>query len=75
MKSRRGMRLRCLRSSSSTDTERYRAPALLPVLGPHDEAVAVLTCPCVNRIDRHLGPGIDTAREMLREVATALSCR
>lgn len=35
----------------------------------------MLTCPCVNRIDRHLGPGIDTAREMLREVATALSCR
>jgi DNA-binding IclR family transcriptional regulator len=47
----------------------------LPVLGPHDEAVAVLTCPYLRRIDRHVGPDIDTTREMLREVATALSFR
>jgi DNA-binding IclR family transcriptional regulator len=47
----------------------------LPVLGPNDEAVAVLTCPYVRRIDRHIGVDVDTTREMLREAATALSFR
>jgi DNA-binding IclR family transcriptional regulator len=47
----------------------------LPVLGPNDEAVAVLTCPYVRRIDRRIGPDIDTTRDMLREAATALSFR
>jgi DNA-binding IclR family transcriptional regulator len=47
----------------------------LPVLGPNDEAVAVLTCPYVRRIDRHIGVDVDTTREMLHEAATALSFR
>jgi len=47
----------------------------LPVFGPNDEAVAVLTCPYVRRIDRHIGVDVDTTREMLREAATALSFR
>lgn len=47
----------------------------LPVLGPHDEAVAVMTCPYVRRIDRHIGPDVDSTREMLREVTAALSIR
>lgn len=47
----------------------------LPVLGPNEEAVAVLTCPYVRRIDRHVGVDVDTTREMLREAATALSFR
>ena len=45
----------------------------LPVMGPGDDAVAVLTCPYVRRIDRHVGPDLDTTREMLRMAATALS--
>jgi DNA-binding IclR family transcriptional regulator len=45
----------------------------LPVLGTHDEAIAVLTCPYVRRIDRHLGADVDTTREMLHEAAAALS--
>jgi len=45
----------------------------LPVLGPGDDAIAVLTCPYLRRIDRHVGPDLDTVREMLRMAATALS--
>lgn len=45
----------------------------LPVSGPGDDAIAVLTCPYVKRVDRHLGPDAATTREMLRMVATALS--
>lgn len=47
----------------------------LPVLGPHNEAVAVMTCPYVRRIGRHIGPDVETTREMLREVTAALSFR
>ncbi|WP_140635866.1 IclR family transcriptional regulator [Methylibium rhizosphaerae] len=47
----------------------------LPILGPHDEAVAVMTCPYVRRIDRHIGPDVASTREMLREVTTTLSFR
>jgi DNA-binding IclR family transcriptional regulator len=47
----------------------------LPVLGTNEQAIAVLTCPYVRRIDRHIGVDVDTTREMLREAAAALSFR
>jgi DNA-binding IclR family transcriptional regulator len=45
----------------------------MPILGPHGDALAVLTCPYVRRIDRHVGPDVDAARELLRRAATGLS--
>jgi DNA-binding IclR family transcriptional regulator len=45
----------------------------VPVLGPQGEAIAVLTCPFIRRIDRHVGAGVDEARELLREAAAGLS--
>lgn len=44
-----------------------------PILGPQGEAMAVLTCPFIRRIDRHVGAGVEEARELLREAAQALS--
>jgi DNA-binding IclR family transcriptional regulator len=45
----------------------------LPILGPQGEAIAVLTCPFIRRIDRHVGAGVDEARELLRQAAAGLS--
>lgn len=45
----------------------------MPILGPHGDALAVLTCPYVRRIDRHVGPDVDAARELLRQAASGLS--
>lgn len=45
----------------------------MPILGPHGEALAVLTCPYVRRIDRHVGPDVDATRELLRRAADGLS--
>ena len=45
----------------------------LPILGPHGDAMAVLTCPFIRRIDRHVGASVDEARELLRAAATQLS--
>lgn len=47
----------------------------VPVLGPGGEALAVLTCPYVKRIDRHVGPDVDATRELLRRAAEGLSLR
>jgi hypothetical protein len=47
----------------------------LPVFGSNDEAIAVLTYRYVRRINRYIGVGVDTTREMLHEAATALSFR
>lgn len=47
----------------------------VPVLGPGDVSIAVLTCPFMRRIDRHAGPGIDAVRERLVQVAQALALR
>ncbi|MGY0194628.1 IclR family transcriptional regulator [Leptothrix sp. BB-4] len=47
----------------------------MPVLGPGDEALAVLTCPFIRRIDRHPGPDIVQTRRQLAEAARALSMR
>ena len=46
----------------------------VPVLGPHGDALAVLTCPFIRRIDRHVGgASVDEARELLRHAAQGLS--
>jgi DNA-binding IclR family transcriptional regulator len=45
----------------------------LPILGPQGEAIAVLTCPFIRRIDRHVGATVDEARELLRQAAAGLS--
>ncbi len=44
-----------------------------PVLGPDNTALATLTCPFIQRIDRHVGPDKQTVRELLRAAAAALS--
>jgi DNA-binding IclR family transcriptional regulator len=45
----------------------------LPILGPHGDAIAVLTCPFIRRIDRHVGVSVDEARELLRKAVAGLS--
>ncbi len=44
-----------------------------PILGPHQQALAALTCPYIRRIDTHVGPDLQAARELLRQAAQALS--
>jgi DNA-binding IclR family transcriptional regulator len=45
----------------------------VPVLGPTGEALAVLTCPYLRRIDRQNPATIEMASSKLREVAGRLS--
>jgi DNA-binding IclR family transcriptional regulator len=45
----------------------------VPVLEQHGHALAVLTCPFIRRIDRHVGAGPDAGRELLRHAAADLS--
>jgi DNA-binding IclR family transcriptional regulator len=45
----------------------------MPILGPKGEAIAALTCPFIQRIDRHVGASVDEARELLKQVASELS--
>lgn len=45
----------------------------IPVLGPGDEAIAVLTCPHLQRIDRRSTANADQARAWLAEAAAAIS--
>ena len=44
-----------------------------PILGPDKTALAALTCPYIRRIDRHIAPGLEEVRELLRAAAKALS--
>lgn len=44
-----------------------------PVLGPDNSALATLTCPYIQRIDRHIGPDHNAVREHLRDAARTLS--
>lgn len=44
-----------------------------PILGPGNIALAALTCPYIRRIDRHVGPDLQTVRELLGQAAKALS--
>jgi DNA-binding IclR family transcriptional regulator len=45
----------------------------VPVLGPDGQALAVLTCPFIRRIDRHRGADLDAARQLLAKAAAELS--
>ncbi len=44
-----------------------------PVLGPSGQAIAVLTCPYVQRIDTRCAPTLDEATELLRRTTEGLS--
>ncbi|KWI60668.1 IclR family transcriptional regulator [Burkholderia pseudomultivorans] len=44
-----------------------------PLLGPSGQAVAVLTCPYMRRIDAHAAPSVDAVVERLRDTAGHLS--
>ncbi|WP_186163416.1 IclR family transcriptional regulator [Burkholderia gladioli] len=45
----------------------------VPVLGPSGQAIAVLTCPYVQRIDTRCAPTLDEATELLLRTAEGLS--
>ena len=45
----------------------------MPILDPKGDALAVLTCPFIRRIDRHVGADLDTTRELLGQAARGLS--
>ncbi len=45
----------------------------VPVLGPSGQAIAVLTCPYVQRIDTRCAPTLDEATELLRRTTEGLS--
>jgi DNA-binding IclR family transcriptional regulator len=45
----------------------------MPILGPHGHALAVLTCPFIRRIDRHVGADLDATRKLLAEAVNELS--
>jgi len=44
----------------------------IPVMDPYGEAMAVLTSPYVRRIDRHIGPDLQRACDLLKEAARGL---
>jgi DNA-binding IclR family transcriptional regulator len=44
-----------------------------PILGPDNQALAALTCPYIRRIDSHIGPNLQQARELLSRAANTLS--
>jgi DNA-binding IclR family transcriptional regulator len=44
-----------------------------PILGPDQTALAALTCPYIRRIDTHVGPDLQAARELLSQAAQTLS--
>ncbi|HSI47608.1 MAG TPA: IclR family transcriptional regulator [Ideonella sp.] len=45
----------------------------MPVLDSHGHALAVLTCPFIRRIDRHVGADLDTVRGLLKQATQGLS--
>ncbi len=45
----------------------------LPILGPSGQALAVLTCPFIRRIDRHVGPDVEATRALLQQAAAGMS--
>ncbi len=44
-----------------------------PILGPDNCALAALTCPYIRRIDTHIGPDLQRARELLSHASDILS--
>lgn len=45
----------------------------IPIRGPLGDALAVLTCPFIRRIDRHVGPDVERTRDLLQQAASGLS--
>lgn len=45
----------------------------MPILGPDGHAMAVLTCPYIRRIDRHVGPDLAATRALLGRAAEQVS--
>ncbi|MCW5221130.1 IclR family transcriptional regulator [Verminephrobacter aporrectodeae] len=45
----------------------------MPIRGLQGNALAVLTCPFIRRIDRHVGPSLDAARQLLAGTAGGIS--
>jgi len=45
----------------------------MPVLGPYGDALAVLTCPYLRRIDRHVGPDLRQTCDLLQRAVHELS--
>jgi DNA-binding IclR family transcriptional regulator len=45
----------------------------MPIIGPRGYAQAVLTCPFIRRIDRHVGVDLNATCELLRRAANGLS--
>jgi DNA-binding IclR family transcriptional regulator len=44
-----------------------------PLLGPSGQAIAVMTCPYLKRIDEYVAPTLEAATALLRETVEALS--
>jgi DNA-binding IclR family transcriptional regulator len=44
-----------------------------PIQGPSGQAIAVLTCPYLRRIDEYVAPTLEAATALLRETVQALS--
>ena len=44
-----------------------------PILAPSGQAIAVLTCPYLRRIDDYVAPTLDAATTLLRDTVQALS--
>lgn len=44
-----------------------------PIFGPDGSALAVVTSPYIRRIDQHIGPSLDEARQRLQDAARELS--
>lgn len=47
----------------------------VPLLDPYGDALAVLTCPCIRRIDRNKGPDAAATLALLKEAASGLAVR
>ena len=45
----------------------------VPILDPHGHALAVLNCPSIRRIARHVGVDLDATRQLLAQTASGLS--
>jgi DNA-binding IclR family transcriptional regulator len=45
----------------------------MPIVGPDGHALAVLTCPCIRRIDGHGGPEVEVTLALLKKAAQGLS--
>ena len=45
----------------------------IPIIATGGSAIAVITCPFIRRIDRHVGPDLEATHGLLERTAKALS--